>query len=267
MPSTQASGSKGTPERALQATTDARSAKTTPAPSEASQLVTGYIEVDPTGAVASFTLDERDLLPDQALAFLDRSIPQWRFKPVLRDGQPVAARSDMSLRLVLAPTGDGQYALGVRGVAFGIRSAEAGTRVGIKKLSPPDYPGRAMVHGSTADVYLLVQVGRDGRVMNVVEEQVNLTSQDDGTVRPDELRAMFSEAAILKARRWRFTPPTTGDEADDLYWTLRVPVYFSVFHRTVPKPGRWVVYQPGPRRERPDWARDEDPGANFSPDA
>ena len=86
-------------------------------PREASQLVKGRIEVDAQGAVSGFTLEDRKLLPAPALAYLDRSIPLWRFKPVLKNGQAVAARSDMSLRLVLAPAGDKQYALGVRGVA------------------------------------------------------------------------------------------------------------------------------------------------------
>lgn len=157
--------------------------------------MTGQIEVDAQGAVAGFTLDDREALPERARDFLDRSIPQWRFKPMLEDGQPVAARSDKSQRLVLAPAGNGQYALGVRGVAFGDKSADPATRVQVKKMTPPQYPHEAWRDGGSADVYLLVKVGRDGKVLDVVDEQVNLTGYSDAKAR-DSIREVLVRAAL-----------------------------------------------------------------------
>ena len=52
-------------------------------PREASQLVTGAIDVDARGAVVGFTLDHRGKLPPEVIAHLDQDVPRWRFEPVL----------------------------------------------------------------------------------------------------------------------------------------------------------------------------------------
>jgi hypothetical protein len=233
---------------------------------EASQLVTGEIRIDAQGVVSGYTFDKADKLAEGVRTYLDSVVPKLRFEPVLRDGQPVAARSNMSLRLVLRHReGDAEhYEMTVKGMHFGMGQEPEGTVIKSLKLTPPRYPDAALRQGGGAEVYLLVKVGRDGKVQEAMAEQVNLLSYGNpGDA--DLLRRQFEESAIKQAlKRWSFQPPTIGDEADDPYWTVRVPVVYSMGNERITK-GGWKVYDPGPQRQAP-WPTEPLP-MGFSPDA
>ncbi|QSX79327.1 energy transducer TonB [Lysobacter solisilvae] len=230
---------------------------------EGSMLVQGTIEVDTQGAVTRFSLDHRDALPADVVKMLDGTIPLWRFEPVRVDGQPVAARSDMNVRVVLKPLEKGKYSLGVNGATFGDRSAPKETRPVSKKLTPPDYPIGAGMQRGEGTVYVVVKVGRDGNVEDAIDEQVNLTGYNKSY--RESVRAELAKAARMGARRWHFDPPTAGEKVDAPYWTVRVPVVFSLGLPGPPKPGQWEVYEPGPRKQVP-WD-DSNKDIAFSPDA
>jgi hypothetical protein len=167
----------------------------------------------------------------------------------------------MTLRLLLRPAGEGNYALSVQGVTFGASQKPEGTYARAINLAPPDYPRQALVQNGGAAVYLIVKVGRDGRVEDAVAEQVNMLSYNNGA---SYLRKDFAVAAVKHAKKnWRFAPPTVGDAADDPYWTVRVPVLFQVI-LDEPRNG-WQVYEPGPR-QKASWDVPPDP-VGFSPDA
>ena len=230
---------------------------------EASQLVTGTIEINAAGAVTGFTVNERERLSANVAAYLDNTVPTWRFEPVLVDGKPVAARSDMSMRLVLKPAEGNNYALSVRGIHFGMANRHDGSYAKAVRLDPPPFPRDALVKSGSAAVYLIVKVGRDGKVEDAVAEQINLLGYGARSY-ASSLRKEFEVASIKHARNeWKFAPPTVGDAADDAYWTVRVPVIFRV-GRDAPR-GGWEVYEPGPRREIPWQVPQEAPG--FSPDS
>jgi hypothetical protein len=110
-------------------------------------------------------------------------------------------------------------------------------------------------------VYVVLKVGRDGRVADVLVEQVNLrVSGDPETM--DRVRNRMSAAVLKAARRWTFTPPTTGPTVDDPHWLVRVPVEFTVVGRDRTEAesyGRWVAYVPGPRQSAP-WVPEESSG-------
>lgn len=230
---------------------------------EASRLVTGTIDVDAQGAVSGFVVNKRGKLPESVLAYLDSTIPRWRFEPVLVDGKPVAVHGDMSVRLVLRPLEAGQYALSIGGLHFDTDHASKGTRAESIRLTPPDYPADAMRRNGTGEVYLLLKVGREGKVEDAIAEQVNLLSYAR-TTDAEPVRQLLVEASIKQAiAKWTFRPPTVGEAADDPYWTVRVPVIFRIegFDGT----DGWKAYEPGPRRRAPWETPDDPPG--FSPDA
>ncbi|GAB3382402.1 TonB family protein [Lysobacter fragariae] len=230
---------------------------------EASMLVTGMIDVDEQGKVTGYTLDQEGKLPAGVVEVLGKSVPGWAFAPVVVDGKPVKARTDMGIRVVVHKQEDGNFAIELRGMSFGMRSGDPSEQVGVSRLTPPGYPGSAARMFMTATVYLLVKVGRNGKVEDVIDEQVNLSHIGTEKAMANG-REAFAAAAIEQARKWRFKPPAQGPEVDAPFWTVRVPVVFSV-ESLPPGYGQWQGYIPGTRRKAP-WEQ-EDEGLAFSPDA
>ncbi len=231
---------------------------------EASMLVTGHVDIDREGRVSAHALDQQDKLPGYVIALIDRAIPAMRFEPIVSDGAPIEARAKMSLRMVATPTGDGNMDLRIRSVHFGdeYASDDAGS-IRSAGMRPPRYPAGMVRIGAKGTVYLLLKIGRDGRVAEVMAEQVNLTAI--GNARQMEMiRSTLSRSAIEAARAWTFVPPTEGEEARKDHWVVRVPVEYMFGDDRAPAYGQWVAYHPGPR-QRPDWAQPTPEG--FSPDA
>lgn len=226
---------------------------------ESSLQVSGTVTIAPDGTVQAHTLDPKAPLGEPLVQFLDESIRKWRFQPVTVDGKVVTARVPMHLRLVARPTGDGNASITIASTHFGSRDAGVPTDfVSRGRLAPPMFPKDAARMGGKGTVYLIVQVGRDGRVANVDAEQVNLRVV--GTENQMEmLRSTFTKAALRAARNWTFDIPTTGDEAKDDHWLVRVPVEFVLVGRPGDKPHDktgWDSYVPGPRNARMPWAQD-----------
>ena len=96
---------------------------------------------------------------------------------------------------------------------------------------------------------------------DVIAEQVNMT-----VVAPertmDRMRDIFAKASISAARKWTFSPPTTGEDSTRDSWTVRVPVTFALNNSDNGQPeryGRWRAFipararpHPGARRMAPD---------------
>lgn len=243
---------------------DAQTARQARAEVEASMLVTGHVEIDPAGHVVSHTLDQPGKLPPYVVDLIDRAVPSLRFEPILERGVPVAVRSKMGLRLVATPAGDGDMRIRLRSAHFGETAAESeASGVRALDMKPPHYPESIARMGGKGIAYLLVKIDRDGRVEDVVAEQVNLTAI--GTLSEmDRIRNALSRNAVVAARRWTFSVPTEGEDADRGYWVIRVPVEYTLHDDRETEYGAWSAYHPGPRLQ-PDWARPVPEG--FSPDA
>lgn len=113
-------------------------------------------------------------------------------------------------------------------------------RVTSNGLRGPDYPPQAVTMQGEGTVMLLVKVGRDGRVADVIAEQTNLTVI--GTARAmNQLRDILAKASVNSAKRWTFTPPTTGEDKNRDFWTVRVPVRYA-FQDSRERYGRWTAY-------------------------
>jgi len=223
---------------------------------ESSLRVSGSLVVGPDGKVASHELDPEAPLTPALKAFVDDSIRGWRFQPVLVDGKAVRAKVPMSLRLVARRADDGKFSVAIASTYFGSTEDVPPTdRLRSMRLTPPRFPSGALAMGGKGVVYLVVQVGRDGKVVNVDAEQVNLrVAGTDGQMA--EVRKQFSDAAVRVARGWTFTIPTTGPAANDATWLVRVPVDYRLDGERQRENG-WDTYIPGPRNFEMPWAAEK----------
>ena len=234
---------------------------------ESSLRVTGSIVIGTDGVVQSHELDPKAPLSQTLTDFIAGAVRQWRFEPVEVDGAAVRARVPMSLRLVAKPSVGGNYSISIAGAHFGSEKPMAETDLLQRKaaLKPPKYPVGALMAGGNGIVYLVAQVGPDGKVMNVAAEQVNLRVVGSEN-QMAELRKQFTDAAVRVAKTWTFIPPTTGEDAGDGSWLVRIPVDFRISGTKKWKPGEWETYIPGPRNMDMPWARERLKTAG-SPDA
>lgn len=213
---------------------------------EGSMVLTGQINIGLEGEVEAFALDQREKVPAQMTDFVERSVKTWRFEPIVRDGKPVHARTRVSIRLLAQPGEKGNDRVTLDAANFGEYDQASTDQVTSVTMPPPGFPSLAVDLGGSGDVMLLVQVGRDGKVMDVVAEQVNLRVLGDER-RMQKLREAFARQSVNTAlRRWTFRAPTTGDEVGKPFWTVRVPVSFD-FGEVNRAYGKWNVYIPGPR--------------------
>jgi len=230
---------------------------------EASMVLTGQIDIGTDGQVEAFQIDKRGQVNDAIARFVEGAVQAWRFEPVRVDGQAVKARSPVSLRLGgrIHPEGGQQVTLLAASVQqYDPTATDDVTRL---KMPPPAYPEDVYRAGGRGDVLLLVQVGRDGKVMDVATEQVNLrVIANEAAMR--QMRDKLSRVSMAAARRWTFKAPTTGEHKEDASWTVRVPVTFA-FHGEEMRYGKWDAYIPGPRQQAP-WRADKALGADANAD-
>lgn len=233
---------------------------------EASMLLTGMIVIDPQGNVREHAIDQPEKVEKSVLDFVDTSVRQWKFEPIRVDGKPVSVRNRMSVRLVAKDLGNGNYNVRVSSVDFQPLKTEEDTEVTSRENSmmPPKYPMYAMRAGVQGTVYLAVRIGKDGKVMEVAPEQVNLKIvASAGDMR--HWRSVLADSAAKAAKSWTFTPPSKGEQAGLPSWTVRVPVDYRFYDERGNGYGEWDAYVPGPRENIPwqDWT--DQPG--YSPDA
>lgn len=229
---------------------------------ESSMLVTGSIEIEKDGSVGGHALDRADKLPQVVRELVAKAVPLLRFEPVVVDGAPVDARTKMSLRLIAKKLDDGQYNLRIGSANFGEPSAVKEEKLTIRgEMTPPHYPQSAVAAGIQGTVYLVLKVDRQGKVEELIDEQVNLiVLGNEQQMR--QARSVLAKAAVAVARKWQFDVPTRGELADDGSWSIRVPVAFALCDdpsecSQQDRYGSWDTYVPGPKN-RVSWISDED---------
>ena len=201
---------------------------------EMSMLVTGMVLVGADGHVTGWEIDQREKLPVAVVNLIEQSAPVWRFEPTLVDGQPRQVKAPMSLRLVANRLDNGNYRIAIRSGHFGEdtldwdgRKAAGGTdTLQAVDLRPPTYSLDALHMGVQGTVYLVLRIDRQGRVADVVTEQVDLRIVgSENQMRT--MRNLLAKPALLAARKWTFQVPTTGDAAGQDEWSARVPVDYA----------------------------------------
>lgn len=231
---------------------------------ESSLLVEGEVYIETDGSVSHLDLKKEDQLPGGVVKMVRDNALQWRFQPIQRDGQAVPAIAPMRLRVVARKLEGDRYEIALRGVNFERYDAKDPQSVAYEKLNPPSYPSDAFRSGAAGTVYLAVKVGRDGRVEDIVAEQVNLrVIASEGEM--NRFRKLFADSAVAASRQWRFRVPTEGEAAAKPYWSVRIPVSYSLDRGPSESDyGKWVSYIPGPRQPVP-W-RDESKSTDIAPD-
>jgi hypothetical protein len=216
---------------------------------ESSLFVTGTIDITPDGKVVRHALDAPDDLPKGIVDMTARLAPQWTFEPVQLPAGTVS-RSKMSLLYVAKRLDSGDYRIELRSANFASDlPPEAGVRIA-RRGRMPAYPENLVDRAINGTVYLAVQVGRDGKVMNIDATHVNLRtigSEDEMA----QWRNQFAQTSIKAIRGWTFEVPTTGPDADAPHWFGTLPVAFTMMGQPMPKPGKWETYIPGPRKILP----------------
>jgi len=220
--------------------------------------LSGIIDIGREGQVEGFQLDHREKVDAGVAGFVDKAVQSWRFEPTLVDGKPMPARTTVHLRLIAGNMEGNSMQVRVVDARFGKlggSSAPSTDDVTAAKTRAPVYPPQAASIRGQGTVMLLVKVGRDGKVADVIAEQTNLT-----VVGPErtmnQLRDVLAKASVRSAREWTFNPPTTGEDKDRDFWTVRVPVNYF-FDKQSERYGRWSAYIPGPRQQAP-WKTGEE---------
>lgn len=234
---------------------------------ESSMLVTGHVTIEPDGQASHLEIDQSEKIPPFVRALMERARASWRFEPVLADGVASRVTSRMSVRVVARKMESGDYQVMLRSAYFGADAIDGRERIDTfgtatvrgRKLQPPSYPDTAIEMHAKGTVYLLVQVGPDGKPMDAIAEQTNLqvVGRSEGEMR--FMRNLLAKAALAASRRWLFDVPTTGELADDPYWLVRVPLVFIRVGDRQPGYGEWEAYIPGPKQRAP-WAEDDGRG-------
>lgn len=232
---------------------------------ESSLLVAGKIDIEPDGSVSNVTFEQQEKLPEGVVGFVRDSALQWKFEPIVVEGRPTRARAPMNVRVVAKKLQDDRYKIEIRSASFETYDPDSRESITKNVMVPPRYPMGPAKAGIGGDVYLLVKVGRDGAVQDVVAEQVNLRIvASEGEMR--KLRKVFADSSIAAARLWTFHPPSEGKRADAPFWVVRMPISYRLNSETrFDEYGRWNSYVPGPR-EPVSWGSQDD-RAGFSPDA
>lgn len=209
---------------------------------EASMQLAGTIEVDAQGNVTAYAIDRASGYPDAILKVVDGLVRQWRFEPVLVDGEAHPARAAMYLLFVARKVEGGDFAISLRSANFGADDSEAG--VTLVETKKPQYPLAELKEHATGITYIAMQVGPDGRVRQTHAEQTNLYTMGS----PREMtrwRRDFERAAESSVRDWVFKLPPQDVAEGGI--TMRVPVAFTTLGRQAQDSlsGQWSPYLPG----------------------
>ena len=223
---------------------------------EASMLVTGSVEIAPDGSVKGYSIDQSDKLPPPVVQLIQQNMPAWKFQ--FDSPQAAAVNVKMSLRLLARRVDDTHDSISISAAQFGQDENVPGQSTSYKTRVQPRYPELEVRSNVSGAVYLLLRIGRDGRVEDAAAEQVNLAvyaSDRDMKLFRDSL----AKAALTAARQWTFNTPTIGKHVADPYWVARVPVNFEITPKGTVKDvpyGQWQGYVPGPRQLVP-WVEKE----------
>ena len=229
-------------------------------------LLTGSITVTPQGAVQSYTVEKSASLPAPVQRLLVQNVPHWRFQPVISNGQAVAAKTAMHLRIVASPTDKDHYALRIASEWFGDPAGHGG--LSYKNRTPPLYPERALMDRVSGTVYLIAHINRQGQFDKVATEQVDLRVRGPETLMR-LWRKVLADASVQAVSHWTLNVPAKGMPAEGPLahhkdWIVRVPISYSIRGYDTPQAhryGQWTAYIPGPREKIP-WLK---PNA-FDPD-
>lgn len=212
-------------------------------------VLTGTLVVADDGTVTAHAIDRTAEVPPEVLRHIGRHIPHWRVRSA--DGMP--DEMHFSVRVVALPQGSGHHVLSLAGASIRMAPDRDREPTVAGRLKRPEYPRSHVANGIGGEVVMIVKLGPDGSVQDLVAEQVNL----DVVGPVDEVaqvRADFAAHTAAAARLWKFRMPIKGPLANEPYLSVRVPVTYGTKPR--PRYGQWMYYVPGPRQPIP-WRKSD----------
>src|SRR3546814_397588 len=126
----------------------------------------------------------------------------------------------MTVRMLARPSGEDKFEVSIAGTSFGLDGWRPTDNVQRLEMKPPHYPRDVVRGGGQGTAYLVLKVGRQGAVEDVVVERVNLSVYASKR-EMDRFRKRLGAAAAKAAWDWTFIPPSTGDLAQDASWSVR----------------------------------------------
>lgn len=202
----------------------------------------GTLEVGPDGAVRSYTIEgDTDAAAKKAV---EAAVAKWRFRPVVRDGKPVIARTTMHLGLKAIPTEHDTFQLKLETATFG-------DEVKLRNVPPPKFPYEAAQARLSARVMVVLDVGADGNVRNAGAYQTSLAANTPNEKVAQQWRRLFERSAEIAARSWT-VERADGGKAPIAPHQYVVPVEFRMIKRDEDA-GRagWMATVPGPMHFEP----------------
>lgn len=248
----------------------AAGAPTPPLESVLSMPVDGTIVIEPDGAVGEYALTSQ--LTPGLKAMLDRTIPKWRFEPVVVDG--TARRAQTRVRIVLAANEvDGGYRVRIDNVIFPAPKGEINETPQLnsklvemrgKNLQPPRYPMELMRAGISGRVLVGLRFGLDGALVDAVPVQSMLFNVKGGQRALSKSIALMEASAMGAVRRWsadvRVKAGATPAPRDFTAYTTIEYVLGPPGDKLPtgdPPPGTWRLVTRTPKREMPWLAGDK----------
>lgn len=208
----------------------------------------GVIDIAPDGSVEAFEVKES--LGKNVDAFIERQVEDWKFQPVIENGQPIPVRG--KAYLTLHGIGGGGKSMQVSIAEARFYELAAGSHEALESVGndfpPPGYPPRAFEAGVGANVLAIVRISRDGEVVDVEMERTDLRYRERGrTEKKSDLHATYFEDAIRRVvPSWRVNPRNVNFDASGQA-RVRIPVNFDLGMR-------WglLVSIDGPALDEPD---------------
>jgi len=229
---------------------------------EMSMLVTGGIDMRPDGSVERYSLDHPDKLSQAITQMIGAQVSQWRFEPTNVDGKPVAAHTNISLRIVAKPVDEQNFNVRIQSASFSGGSGAKDERISVAKKTSLAPMVRALMSAGTdaAELYLALKIGKDGQVLDAVVEQVNLYALgDEGWMA--QARKILGKSAVYSVRQWTFAVPAHEPPEGEEYWSGTLPISFQMGDGSSPdlqEDEEWRMYIPGPCAPVPWRMHDKD---------
>ncbi len=173
---------------------------------ESSLSVTGTVDITPAGDVVAHRLDQTEKLPKGIVDTVARIAPRWKFESIPLQSNAVS-RSAMSLLFVAKKQEDGQLTVELRSASFNSPSPQGRATFEKKTFRTPEYPFAALGNaGVSGTVYLVVRYDREGRILDIDAEQVNM--RVIGTeAQMAQWRRALTQSCLTAAKRWKLVVP------------------------------------------------------------
>lgn len=185
--------------------------------------INGRLYIDERGDVTDFRPIEA--LPDRVEGAIQRSVRQWKFEPILREGRPVSAQTGLWLTVAAVPVAEDAYRLRIDKIRFLDQRTLIDT-------SPPRYPKAAQRASVSASVLLAIRLDAAGHVVAAYALQTAV-SGFGAAGKADGWRSEFAESATEAALRWRFSP--SDDASGDS--TMLMPIEYRIDGVAAPRLG------------------------------